>query len=66
MDVVNWRTLCAGLTALTEAEVWDLLTAERKGARRSVILRRLHQRYGILRAARERLEIYNEGPSYVR
>jgi hypothetical protein len=66
MDVVNWRTLCAGLTALTEAEVWDLLTAERKGARRSVILRRLHQRYGILRAARERQEICNEGPSYVR
>ena len=60
MDVVNWRTLSAGLTALTEAQVWDLLTEERKGARRRVILRRLHQRYGILRAARERIEIYSE------
>jgi hypothetical protein len=60
MDVVNWRSLRAELSALTEAQVWDLLTEERKGARRRVILRRLHQRYGMLRAARERAEIYNE------
>ena len=60
MDVVNWRSLRAELSALTDAQVWDLLTEERKGARRRVILRRLHQRYGMLRAARERAEIYNE------
>jgi hypothetical protein len=62
MDVVNWRALSAGLMALTEPQVLDLLTAERLGARRHVILRRLHQRYSILRAAREREEIYNETP----
>jgi hypothetical protein len=60
MDVVNWRTLNAGLIALSEAKVLELLNAERKGAQRLVILRRLHQRYSILRAARERQEIYLE------
>jgi len=60
MDVVNWRTLNAKLTSLPEAEVLALLTAERSGARRRVILRRLHQRYSALRVARERKEIYSE------
>jgi hypothetical protein len=57
MDVINWRTLNDKLTSLPEAEVLALLTAERSGARRRVILRRLHQRYSALRVARERQEI---------
>jgi hypothetical protein len=60
MDVINWRSLNAKLTSLPEAEVLALLTAERSGARRRVILRRLHQRYSVLRASRERKEIYRE------
>ena len=57
MDVINWRTLNDKLTSLPEAEVLALLNAERSGARRRVILRRLHQRYSALRVARERQEI---------
>ena len=60
MDVVNWRTLNAGLASLPEDEVLAMLNAERTGARRRIILRRLHQRYSALRAARERQSIYNE------
>ena len=57
MDVINWRSLNAKLTSLPEAEVLALLTAERSGARRRVILRRLHQWYSALRVARERQEL---------
>jgi hypothetical protein len=45
---------------LTEAEVLALLEAERVGARRVTFLERLHQRYTMLRAARERVELLKE------
>jgi len=54
---VNWRSLNQKLNILTEAEVLALLEAERQGARRVTFLERLHQRYTMLRAARERVEL---------
>jgi hypothetical protein len=45
---------------LTEDEVLALLEAERQGARRVMFLERLHQRYTMLRAARERVELLKE------
>lgn len=48
------------LNLLTEEQVLQLLNDERIGARRVTILQRLHQRYTMLRAARERVEILKE------
>jgi hypothetical protein len=45
---------------LSEGEVLALLEAERQGARRVTFLERLHQRYTMLRAARERVELLKE------
>jgi hypothetical protein len=45
---------------LTEDEVLALLEHERQGTRRVSILQRLHQRYTVLRAARERVELLKE------
>ena len=45
---------------LTEDEVLALLEDERQGARRVTFLERLHQRYTMLRAARERVELLKE------
>lgn len=58
---LNWRSLNDQLHAMTEEEVLALLNEERKGSRRITFLERLHQRYTVLRATRERLEILNEG-----
>ena len=60
MDRVHWRWLNANLNTRTEEQVLAMLNAERAGSRRPFILRRLHQRYCILRAARERAEIFAE------
>jgi len=57
---VNWRSLNQKLNMLTEAEVLALLEAERQGAKRVTFLERLHQRYTMLRAARERVELLKE------
>ena len=57
---LTWRSMHEVLTKLTEEEVLKLLQDEQAGANRIAILTRLHQRYSILRAARERQEIYNE------
>lgn len=56
----NWRSINKTLTRLSEAEVLALLTEERATLKRAAILRRLHQRYCVLRAARERIEILRE------
>lgn len=45
---------------MTEDEVRAALAAERDGARRASVLERLHQRYCMLRQARERIEIMKE------
>jgi len=57
MTRLNWRSLNAQLTTLSENEVLALLDNEREGEKRISMLQRLHQRYTILRAARERVEI---------
>lgn len=57
MTRLNWRTLNAQLTTLSEDQVLALLDNEREGEKRISMLQRLHQRYTILRAARERVEI---------
>lgn len=57
---MNWRELNRKLSSYTESQVLALLDAERAGARRVTILERLHQRYTVLRAARERIEILKE------
>ena len=57
---MNWRNLNKQLNMLREDEVLALLEAERTGARRVTFLERLHQRYTMLRAARERVELLKE------
>ena len=58
-EELSWRALNDRLYRLTEAEVLKLLKQERerKPAPRTTVLTRLHQRYGALRAARERREL---------
>ena len=60
MERLNWRSLNAIINDKTEEEVLELLTHERQTERRISMLQRLHQRYTILRAARERVEIIKE------
>ena len=56
----NWRKLNKEINALSEEQVLEMLTAERSGRKRVSILERLHQRYTVLRAMRERIEILKE------
>ena len=56
----NWRKLNKDINVLTEEQVLALLEVERAGRKRVSILERLHQRYTVLRAARERIEILKE------
>jgi len=48
------------LPELDEDAVLRLLDEERKGEQRVTVLVRLHQRYTMLRAARERMEILGD------
>jgi len=57
MDKVDWRSLAATLSSMTENEVKRLLDEEIVFRKRTLIVRRLHQRYSVLRTARERAEI---------
>jgi hypothetical protein len=57
---MNWRELNEVLTDYTEQEVLGLLDDERKNARRSTVIIRLHQRYTTLRMLRERAELLGE------
>ena len=54
---MNWREINKVLPDLDEDAVLRLLDTERKGEQRQTVLIRLHQRYTMLRAARERTEI---------
>lgn len=60
MDRIHWRTLTAGLKELTEADALRLLEEEKVQHKRPAIARRLHQRYCMLRMARERDELMKE------
>ncbi len=57
MSRMNWGTLNARLSKLSEKQVWTLLQTELETYRRASYLQRLHQRYCALRDAREREEI---------
>jgi len=57
---LSWRELNQKLSMYTEDEVLAMLNEERAGSRRSTVLQRLHQRYTMLRAARERVELMKE------
>lgn len=58
---MNWRQMNQRLPDLSESELYELIQAERTGARRKTVLLRLHQRYCVLRDARERQEIMGDG-----
>lgn len=60
---MNWRKLNETLIDMSEKEVWKLLQEELLDRRRVTVLTRLHQRYTILRAARERKEILKAAKS---
>lgn len=57
---MNWRELNQKINLLTEEQVLRMLNDERTGLRRVTMLQRLHQRYTMLRAARERVELLKE------
>ena len=57
---LTWRDLNKQLPKFTEAELVDLLMKERTQRRRAHILLRLHQRFSVVRCARERLELLKE------
>ena len=57
---ITWRKLNSELKTFDEQKVLDMLTHERANAKRVVVLERLHQRYTMLRASRERIELLQE------
>lgn len=57
---ITWRKLNSELKTFDEQKVLDMLNHERANARRVVVLERLHQRYTMLRASRERIELLQE------
>ena len=57
MTKVDWRSLAASLNTLSEDEIKKVLDFEMDNQRRPSIVRRLHQRFSILRSARERAEL---------
>lgn len=57
MSKLNWRSMIAVLSDLTEEQLKAALDAELKTHKRPAIARRLHQRYSTMRTARERVEL---------
>jgi hypothetical protein len=60
MSDLSWRKLNDILSQLSEEQVLAMLNEERIGSRRVSVLQRLHQRYTMLRCARERIELLKE------
>jgi len=60
MSDLSWRKLNDILSQLSEEQVLTMLNEERTGSRRVSMLQRLHQRYTMLRCARERIELLKE------
>ena len=59
--MLSWRKLNEVLSDLDEEEVVKLLENEKIGARRAMVMIRLHQRFCTLRLARERNQLFGEG-----
>jgi len=57
---MNWREINKVLPDLDEDTIKKMLDEERVGEQRQSVLVRLHQRYTMLRAARERMEILGD------
>lgn len=57
---LSWRKLNEVLPDLEEEEVLTLLEMEKVGARRAMVLIRLHQRFCTLRMARERNQLFGK------
>ena len=57
MSKINWRSMIAVLSTLTEDELKQVLDVELETHKRPAIARRLHQRYSAVRTARERVEL---------
>ena len=57
---MNWREINKALPDLDEDTIKKMLDEERVGEQRQSVLIRLHQRYTMLRAARERMEILGD------
>ena len=57
MKKLTWRDLNHILATKTEEEVLQMLNEEQVTGRRVVVLKRLHQRYNVLRVSRERVEL---------
>lgn len=55
----NWRDLNKTLHDFREDQVKEMLDHEVKFNRRKSVMERLHARFCILRAARERAEMFN-------
>lgn len=53
----TWKALNDSLMDMTEQQVLQTLDAERAGQNRYQFLLRIHSRYNVLRAQRERLEL---------
>jgi hypothetical protein len=60
MSDLSWRKLNDVLSQLSEEQILTMLNEERAGSRRVSVLQRLHQRYTMLRCARERIELLKE------
>jgi len=60
MNSLSWRKLNDILSQLSEEQILTMLNEERTGSRRVSVLQRLHQRYTMLRCARERIELLKE------
>ena len=60
MSDLSWRKLNDVLSQLSEEQILTMLNEERAGSRRVSMLQRLHQRYTMLRCARERIELLKE------
>lgn len=57
---LSWRGLNDVLANMSEEEVLKLLEEEKIGARRAMVMIRLHQRFCTLRMARERNQLFGE------
>ena len=55
--LASWKTINKKIGDMTEADVKQAMNREMVGNRRRDMVVRLHQRYTILRAARERQEL---------
>lgn len=60
---MNWRELNESLADMSEKQVQKLLDEELADRRRATVITRLHQRFTILRAARERKELLKSAKS---